>query len=320
LKKAFLPTLCFLLLFSCKKHHEAVTTPQPQDSLGTGWTKITGITKGFISDIFFVGSTGYLSCDNAIYRSTNGGDNWQKVYQSNATFQNIGMGSADNAVFVCGDNKKLIFSTTNGGTSFDSTDLGANFSDVFFVSSQVAYAVSGKLWKSVNGGKTWTAIYTFPGSGSTYDILFFISEQIGWATVNDILYKTVNSGVSWTPVTNHGLTTGSRFGYCLFFTDVNNGYYGNGILIKKTTDGGANWSTVFKSGASYGGWQDLHFFTPEIGYLTDYSTVKKTIDGGATWTREVHLTDDNFGIELHFTDANHGWVGTSKGTILKFTK
>ena len=260
-----------------------------------------------------------MTSENAIFRSTNGGDTWQKVYQTNGPFQNMGMGSADNAVFVCGDTKKFIFFTTNGGNSFDSTDLGVNFSDVFFVSPQVAYALSGYLWKTVNGGKNWTPIYTFPGSGSIYDILFFISEQVGWATVNGVLYKTVNSGVSWTPVTGHGLTTGSNFGYCIFFTDENNGYYGNGILIKKTNDGGANWSTVFKSGASYGGWQDLHFFTPEVGYLTDYNTIKKTINGGTTWTRELKLVE-NSTIELHFTDANHGWAVTDRGTILKYTK
>jgi photosystem II stability/assembly factor-like uncharacterized protein len=230
----------------------------------------------------------------------------------------MGMGSADNGTFVSSAGH-LIYYTTNGGASFDSTDLGVNFSDVFYVSPQVAYAISGKLWKTVNGGKNWTVIYTFPG-GSIYDILYFVNEQNGWATVNGVLYKTVNSGANWTPVTNHGLVSATNFGYSLFFTDMNNGYYGNPFAIKKTTDGGANWSNVYTfTGSSYGGYHDLHFFTPEIGYMTDYNLVKKTIDGGATWTREVNLVNNN-AIELHFTDANHGWVGTDHGTILKFVR
>lgn len=138
--------------------------------------------------------------------------------------------------------------------------------------------------------------------------------------MNGVLYKTLNSGVNWMPVTNHGLAVATNFGYSLFFTDVNNGYFANPFAIKKTMDGGRNWSDAFNfTDSGYGSYHDLHFITPDIGYATDYSLIKKTIDGGATWTREVHLVNNNV-FEIHFTDANHGWGVTDRGTILKYTK
>jgi photosystem II stability/assembly factor-like uncharacterized protein len=317
LKKALLPFLYLLILFSCKKKDHDVDTPLPkEDSLGTGWTKSSPVAgNSYISDIFFIGNTGFFSSNNSIYKSINGGDSWQKVYQSNFGFPNIGMGSAENAGFASGMSQ--VFFTTNSGTSFDSTQLAGNsFSDIFYVAPQVAYALSNKLWKSTNGGENWTSIYTFPVSSSSYNMLFFLNEQVGWARVNHVLYKTVNGGVNWTPITNHGLAD-SQYGE-VFFIDQNTGYYGNETTLKKTTDGGANWSTVYTS--AYGGYHDLHFINSQLGYLTDHKLVVKTVDGGATWTREANLENGASAVELHFTDADHGWVGTGSGTILKFRK
>jgi photosystem II stability/assembly factor-like uncharacterized protein len=323
LKKVLLPILSALLIFSCKKNHDANTRTSKEDSLGTGWTKITGVVEGYITDIYFSGNTGFLATNsfNEIFKSTNGGDTWQKVYQSSAPFLNMGMGSSDNAGFVWGNpNKTQILYTTNGGASFDSAELGTNnnnFNDIFYVSPQIAYANNGKLWKTVNGGKNWTTIYTFPGSGLSMSVLFFLNEQNGWAVAKDVLYKTTNSGVSWTPITNHGIAS-SGGENSLFFTDLNTGYYGNGTTIKKTVDGGANWLTVYTA-FDQGYFHNLHFINSQLGYLTDKNLIMKTTDGGATWTREVRL-GDNYAIELHFTDANHGWAGTNGGTILKFVK
>lgn len=322
MKKALLPLICLLLFISCKKNHEGDTPAPKEDSLGTGWSKIS-VTKSYISDIFFSGNTGFLvSSSDGVYKSINSGDTWNKVYHSNASFINIGMGSPDNASFIWAvgtGSKYQILYTTNGGASFDSTDLGVNsFNDIFYVSPQVAYAMNGKLWKTVNGGKNWTSIYTFPNANSgNLSILYFLNEQTGWAGFNNILYKTVNSGLSWTPITNHGLTS-SGAENALFFTDVNTGYFGNETIIKKTTDGGSNWSTVYTT-ADNGSYHNLHFINSQLGYLTDGSLIMKTTDGGATWTREVNLANNN-AVELHFTDANHGWAGTGGGTILKFVK
>ncbi|MEI9908945.1 MAG: hypothetical protein WDO71_04315 [Bacteroidota bacterium] len=81
--------LLFFLLFSfsimsCSKPNDQVTPPQESnDSLGTGWKKIPIGTSENVLDIFFINnSMGYLVAGNFIYRSTDGGNNWQKVYRS----------------------------------------------------------------------------------------------------------------------------------------------------------------------------------------------------------------------------------------------
>jgi photosystem II stability/assembly factor-like uncharacterized protein len=321
LKKALLPFFGVLLIFSCKKNRDGDTPAPKPDSLGTGWTKIATGAPASITDVFFIGNTGFCIASNIIYKSSNGGDSWLKVFQastgSTSHFENIGMGSPDMAGFVGGSGSQFIFYTSNGGTGFDSTMMPEyTFYDIFYVSPQVVYAINGKLWKSTNGGKSWTSIYTFPGSSITYETLFFLNEQVGWARSHSTLFKTVNGGVDWTPITNHGLPISSLGS--IFFIDQNNGYYSNEKTIKRTTDGGANWSTLYTSPFP-GSYHDVHFFTPQTGYITDNNLILKTIDGGATWTREVAMTDYRI-IELHFTDANHGWAGSDRGIILKYLK
>lgn len=45
----------------------------------------------------------------------------------------------------------------------------------------------------------------------------------------------------------------------------------------------------------------------------------KTTDSGNTWTKVVAVASSTpYLMELHFTDANHGWACGSNGMILKF--
>jgi len=64
-------------------------------------------------------------------------------------------------------------------------------------------------------------------------------------------------------------------------------------------------------------YHDIHFVSPQIGYITDNKLILKTTDGGATWTKEVAMANSRI-VELHFTDPNHGWAGADHGIILKF--
>ena len=61
---------------------------------------------------------------------------------------------------------------------------------------------------------------------------------------------------------------------------------------------------------------DLHFVNDNTGYVNAGNRIYKTIDGGLTWQVVVALGNDRI-IEIHFTDANHGWA-CGGGTILRF--
>ena len=296
------------LFSSCSR--KSTPNPAPVDTLAAGWKKITSPSGG-LDDIFFVNNnTGYTTGGGVIYRSTDGGNNWQKVYQSPQGILNIGMGSETTSAFI-GASGKIIF-TKNGGASFDSVTVSDNLSDVFFVNATTAYAVGNSFWKTTNAGSSWTKLYDF--TGGVYRSLHFLNEMNGWmAGTGGKVFKTTNGGLNW-----EQKTVGPDYDFTatgnVFFIDQNNGYVTDGTSIAKTTNSGTSWSKVFTRPSGY---TDLHFISADVGYITDGHYLRKTIDGGATWTKELVLA--NFGlIEIHFTDSNHGWVcGTG---VVKFEK
>ena len=306
----FLISLSFI---GCSKPHDPPAPPLSVDTLSTGWRKVTVASLPSAADIFFINNTtGFVCGSNVICRSTDGGNTWQKVYQSAAPqFVNIAMGSATNAVFVTNGGPQKMFVTSDGGNSFDSVVIADNsISDAFFVSPTVAYAIGQKCWKSTNGGRNWTSLFDLSSGG--YKSLHFLNEQTGWCAGTGGVFYTSNGGVNWTPQTVSGFSFNATGN--VYFVDANNGYISDETSVGKSTNGGGTWTKVYTFD---GGYHDLHFITPLSGYVTDGYSIFKTIDGGASWTKVVRVA--SFGIiELHFTDANHGWATGGAGYILKY--
>lgn len=108
-----LQTACMSLLFfilvvfsiiACSKDNDAGASIQPADTLAPGWKKIQLSTSETITDVFFIDNTGYAISGSAIFRSTNGGSHWDKVYQSGEVLLNIAMGNKNNAMFTSASN------------------------------------------------------------------------------------------------------------------------------------------------------------------------------------------------------------------------
>jgi photosystem II stability/assembly factor-like uncharacterized protein len=306
-----LSTLSLSFFFSCKKNN-ADSSSSPEDTLATGWNKIVLAEPVQLVDIFFISNTGFTISPNSIFKSVDGGNNWSRIASLATNFVNIGMGSETNAIFVLSPNK--LVSTHNGGTSFDTATVADNFlMDVFFISSSVAYAAGKSIWKTIDGGYNWTKLHDFTDLGG-YKSLYFLNDQTGWVVRTEGLYKTINGGVDWqlisTPTFNFSTSCD------VFFLNTNTGYISDELSIGKSINAGSSWSKTFNGVSTY---HDIHFVTDNIGYITDRTRIYKTTDGGNTWVKEVALLSNSL-IELHFTDANHGWACGDGGTVLKFSQ
>ena len=144
---------------------------------------------------------------------------------------------------------------------------------------------------------------------------FFLDEQTGWVIGNGF-FKTTNGGTTWNSIsgTNPGVNTSDG---SVFFSTAITGYITDPYSIYKTSDGGANFIKLFGTYTAY--YHDIGFVDSQTGYITDRQYILKTIDAGQTWTKEVVLAQGEL-IELHFTDASHGWAGGSSGLILKYER
>lgn len=319
------PILFILIVFclaACSKDNDADLSQELVDTVSTGWSEIQLPTSNTVSDIFFINNTtGFAIAGNSIFRSADGGNNWQKVYNAGLSLTNIGMGNTANAIFTSfpsygtGVSSSLIFSTSDGGLSFDSVQVAdLDVQDAFFVNQTVAYAAGRNTWKTTNAGKSWTSVSSFGGPvGGDLRSLYFLNEQTGWVTGYG-LFKTSNGAITWD---NISATTGMPFGGIgsIFFVNNNVGYITDPQSVHKTSNGGTSFTKVFSSRGQ--GYHDIDFVNAQTGYLTDRNHIVKTTDGGQNWMTEVFLKETVL-VEVHFTDATHGWACGEAGLILKY--
>lgn len=307
-----------LVLISCTKgKNESPVSPVASDTLSAGWKKIQiNDSVGFL-DVFFINNTGFAVGSN-IYKSSDGGESWTQLTAplgpNSGNILNIGMGNEKNAIFVT--HLGQVLATHNSGASFTTKIVADPFSDVFFIDSSIAYAVDNSVWKTIDAGDNWIKLYDFePRPG--WNSIFFTNEQTGWVLKNASIFKTTNGGTDWQRVNTDTINLDQ--GGAVFFLNSDTGYISNTTSIERTLDGGASWNKVFT--CTTGFYHDIHFVSANVGYITDGPRIFKTSDGGGTWTKEVALGSvSNSLIELHFTDANHGWACGGKGTILKFNQ
>lgn len=125
------------------------------------------------------------------------------------------------------------------------------------------------------------------------------------ASVNNVIWQTQNSGVAFSLHSVYAVSNDVAW------------VVGEGGVILKTTDGGANWQQQ-SSGTNKELWS-VYFINDTTGWIAGYEgTILKTTDGGDNWVPKNSSTVFHL-ISLHFVDLNTGWVVGSGGTILKTT-
>lgn len=226
--------------------------------------------------------------------------------------------------------------------------------EVMYVSQNVLFLrqSGGFVKKSTDGGVSWTDINNSTSTGEIW-AMDWRSEDLGFiATTNDRIYRTVNSGQTWWyfEVTANGLicdinfptdsvgyaltsagelfktTTkgtfwwlisqpGSNFQYqeCDFVNEYE-GFVASGSDIKKTTDGGATWTTQ---------WNDpdenisaIDFYDANYGLAGGNGAyMLKTSDGGNTWERAATPLATPFLKDIKMVTPDLGYACFNNGAV-----
>jgi photosystem II stability/assembly factor-like uncharacterized protein len=154
---------------------------------GDNWTKLYDFAlPGGWSSIFFTsGQTGWVSKKTGVYKTLNGGIDWQRT---NTDTFNLDQGGA--IFFLNTDtgyisNNTSIEKTVNGGASWNKvfTCTTSAYHDIHFVSSSVGYITDGsRIFKTSDGGNTWTKVVALAASITNSLIeLHFTDPNHGWA-------------------------------------------------------------------------------------------------------------------------------------------
>jgi len=145
----------------------------------------------------------------------------------------------------------------------------------------------------------------------------FTNESTGFIFGSDCVYRTIDGGAIW-KTQDSCLGSGHPF-YVLdsetalyqFGYDVHN------TGIRRTTNGGASWTTVDTLPALY---KDFEFVSRDIGYAAGIyfqsTFIRKSKDGGITWST-VAMFDIAQGLleGISFITEDEGWAVTNLGAI-----
>ena len=301
-------------------------------SVGTysQWTQQVSGTQENLHTVYFINnSVGFLGSNiftppligGEIIRTSNGGDNWQRVLLD-TNFRVEGFYFFDqNTGFAVGGSYSMvgyIYKTINGGLNWSNAtppNLTTHLFNIMFLNSITGYAGgSYGVVKTTDGGTNWTRVLTVTIYGIvSWGKIYFNDVNTGFfASDSGRVFKTINGGSVWTVSS----LTSAAF-RDIKFTDNNTGYIvGDNGVIFKTTNQGASWN-LSNSGLS----QNLFsvFFTDlNTGYITAEQTVLKTTNAGSNWFSVFSFGADSL-FSSYFINANTGYTCGDEGRVYKTT-
>ena len=296
-----------LLLFCCWIATLAAQTgwTLQTNPLGTGETAMIGKVQ-------FVSLTeGWISANGGRFLHTlDGGNNWNIVDPfPNDTVWNF----SDPATDMC-------WTDQNHGWKINI--LGEDYQN----------SRGALLYKTINGGASWTKKYVSTSQGVVAAQLEFIDQNYGWIILYDLtqgrrdILKSGDGGETWTVI-----NSGSTEGAWMDFVDQNNGWLvttspNPPYEIQKTTDGGNSWATQFVfNGYSQdsSGFDYIQFVDINHGWVAgDNGKVLKTTNGGINWDYVTNsgVNQDEDCKTLFFLDENIGWIPSKTSLGLPYTQ
>lgn len=256
---------------------------------GNTWESQQSGVSSNLWDISFIDNLQGWICgaNNIILKTLDGGKSWNDISPSspqNKIYVSIKFIDENNGWIS--NNYGEILRTTDGGFNWElkkSGNIGGSRLSV--IDPNTVYALSGKLYKTINGGETWDSMEVSIPKNYMASEMAFINVSNGWI------------------ITENG--TGG-----MIITEFP-------VII--TNDGGETWSS--SEFLKDGGLRCICFINENIGWVAGSQNVYKTIDGGKHWSFEFSPSNGElFAKDMYFVDENNGWIINWDGEIYKYQK
>jgi hypothetical protein len=303
------------------------TRPYSFSSCTISWTaQVSGVTTPLNTVKSVSNLIGWAAGNTAVVRkTTNGGVTWANGNPNpgviNGDIYAIEAVDANTAWCTTSPAATFIYRTTNGGTNWTQvfTQAGGFIDGISFINATTGFAygdpVSARwsLWKTTNGGVNWdsTGLYLAQaGSEAGWNNALYIRGwHIWFGTNNSRIYHSTNFGSLWT----FGATTGNTNSYSLNFNSLSIGLTG-GSILQRTTDGGANYSTLTALGTGN--------ITGMAGTYTGYwytrgNNIYYSSNNGDNWSQTFTGTAALLDIDISTPNCCPvGWAVGANGTII----
>jgi len=189
---------------------------------GSSFT-VSSLPDDNLADVFFVDSTTAYAAGANIWKTTDAGINWTKIY-------GFGPGSSYCTLYFINPQTGWYLSryfglnkTADSGVTWQSVPAqfdNINNQAVFFLNADTGYVSSGLyVERTTDGGASWTKIFT-GGSAYIYRDIRFVSDKTGYITDYTHIDKTQDGGNTWS--SDVSLLSNQLF--ALYFTDPNHGW------------------------------------------------------------------------------------------------
>jgi photosystem II stability/assembly factor-like uncharacterized protein len=290
---------------------------------GWGW---------FNKDVFLVDTLNGWRVNGGIFRTTDGGYNWEFVRGIGDTYGTVHFANRDTG--WVGSGNGLIFRTTDGGETWDSvrTLTYGMVKDIRLANGRIGWCsirypspsrisnselkVSfdrGDFWSSISEGRVEGLDFKGGGLLTSSSACFIGTGKIALRTYDDFSWDlsplfadTPNQANPYIPV-HRGFSSGDgRTGWAV-------GRFGSRVI---TTDGGLSWRLQKRPDTDL--LASVKAFDGQTARATGYlGRSVLTTDGGATWVEEERGTRE-FLLGSSFLTPTLGWVAGDKGMVLKY--
>jgi photosystem II stability/assembly factor-like uncharacterized protein len=276
----------------------------------------------------------YVTTHNdGVFKTVNAGQTWSEI--------NVGLPANRRIASILMDpinSNRILLGTFNG--VFKSDDAGATWSPswsgmtsttpvlVMVVDQQnplVIYAGTNfdSIYKTVNGGATWTRIFANVFTGLTDSNIFSMgidpanSNNIYAGSVNG-LFKSTNAGSTWS-ATNQGLNA-TYIGRLSVAPSDPSVVYALSGRFHRSADRGSTWANP----RVIGGAMNSAFLAlavdpqnPSIAYAGGAPGVYKTLDGGGTWSPTGALPGQVESLSISPRQPSNIYAGLFSGGVYK---
>jgi photosystem II stability/assembly factor-like uncharacterized protein len=265
-------------------------------------------------DIAYVAALGHLWGPNdmrGIYRTTDGGATWKQVFTRgrDAGAVDLAMDPSNPRVLYAG-----FWQVRRNPYHFDSGGPGSG------------------LFKSTDGGDTWTDISHAPGlprgvEGRIGVTISPANPDRVWAIVEAAdggIFRSDNAGRNWTKVNDQSIHRQRAWYYSHIFADPKNpdALYSLNVGMYRSIDGGRTWSTITPPhGDNHGLW--IAPDNPLRMIQSNDGGANISNDGGRTWSSDMNqptaqfyrvALDNDFPYNIYGAQQDNSTVRTASRT------